>query len=600
MKVSPICSLAVTACIVAFGVGGASSALAAQVDLILKNGKIATIDEQNSFVSTVVVNDGRIVAVGDETVAAGYTAKRTLDLGGKTVLPGFVDNHVHPGPARPRVAPGEVDLVHAYTWAENEKILREAVKNLPPGVWLRASAFRRYFTDAEPSTVWINEDVRKIPTRWMLDKIAPNNPVIVRASQLVVANSMALKLFGITKDTPQPSAGDGKIEKDEKGEPTGVLWYSAGDAIEAFAPPLPAPSRLSAREEFEGYKEFFVNLRHLGVTSVNIAAANPYTLRLYQKLQNAYQGELPRMTVQPGLRAEDFDALQKNLAVLEGYGWHTGAGNEWVKLGAIKMFLDGGYTFSRPWPINSEPHKHVETYKGGWRSEPDYFYHVLKRAHQLGWQLGLHSAGDAASVVITDVLERVITESPRDDHRHHLIHVEVGPPSATYEKMKRLGIGIALQPNFTYGLQPFFSLALKGEQLTRNNPSRTILDHGVKLTFGSDERPYGPMYGLYAAVTRRGADGKVYGPEEAITLEEAIRAYTIDAAWQTFDEKTRGSIEPGKVADFAVLSDDIFTIDPLKIKDIHVVQTIINGRIFDTPRGIPNYYHPVQQKRRAR
>ena len=597
MKMLSRRSLVASAC--AIGIAAMSSASAAtKVDLILTNGKIATIDAQNSFVTTVVVDDGKILATGDASIAADYVADQTLDLGGRTVLPGFVDNHVHPGPPQPLVAPTEVDLVHAYTWAENEKILRAAVKQLPAGVWLRASAFRRYFTDAEPPTVWINEDVKKLPTRWMLDKIVPNNPLIVRASQLVVANSLALRMFGITKDTPQPVAGDGKIEKDANGEPTGVLWYSVGDAIEDFAPALPPNPKLSARDELLGYKDFFVNMRHLGVTSLNIAAANQYTLRLYQNLQSEFRGELPRMTVQPGLRAEDFEVMQKNIAQLEGYGWHTGAGNEWVKLGAIKMFLDGGYTFSRPWPINSVPHKHVETYSGGWRSPPDNFYHVLKRAHQLGWQLGLHSAGDKASVVITDVLERIIKESPRADHRHHLIHVEVGPPEATYRKMKELGIGVALQPNFTYGLQPFFTLALKGEQLTRNNPSRTILNQGLKLTFGSDERPYGPMYGLYAAVTRRGADGKVYGPEEAITLQEAIRAYTIDAAWQTFDEKTRGSIEPGKVADFAVLSDDIFTIDPLKIKDLKVVQTILNGKVFDTPADLPNYYHQVQQIRK--
>lgn len=586
---------AAACCLVVVAASVSAAHAATRVDLILTNGKIATVDDNNSFVTTVVVDKGRILATGDAATTADYVADRTLDLGGKTVLPGFVDNHVHPGPPRPMAGPTVVDLTHAYTWAESERRLRTAVKNLPPGVWLRASAFRLYFTEAEPPTVWINEDVDKIPTRWMLDKIAPNNPVIVRASQLVVANSLALKLFGITKDTPQPAAGDGKIEKDANGEPTGVLWYSVADAIEEFAPPVPDLPKLSPQEEFLGYKEFFVNMRRLGVTSLNIAASDPNSLRLYQNLQQAFKGELPRMTVQPGLRAENLETMQKNLAILEGYGWHTGAGDEWVKLGAIKMFLDGGYTFSRPWPINSVPHKHVETYKGGWRSPPDNFYHVLKRAHQLGWQVGLHSAGDEASVVITNVLERILKESPREDHRHHLIHVEVSPPSETLNKMRELGIGVAMQPNFTYGLQPFFTLALEGEQLQRNNPVRTLRDHGLKVTFGSDERPYGPMYGLYAAVTRRGADGKVYGPEEAITLEEAIRAYTIDAAWQTFDEKTRGSIEPGKVADFAVLSEDIFTVDPLRIKDIKVVQTIIGGRVFDNPPDLPNYYHPVQQ-----
>lgn len=565
------------------------------MDLILRNGKIATVDSQNRMVSTVVVKDGRIVAVGDPGVAEGYEAARELDLGGRTVLPGFCDNHVHPGPPREMAGPAELDLVHAYTWAENEKLLKAAVSRLPPGAWLRASAFRLYFTGAEPPTVWINEDVNRIPTRWMLDKVAPRNPVIVRASQLVVANSMALRLAGITRDSPPPVAGDGKIEKDASGEPTGVLWYQAGDAIEEFAPPLPEGPQPSSRDEFLGYREFFVRMRHLGVTSLNIASANPGTLRLYQNLHQQFPGELPRMIVQPGLQAgRDFDTVKQNLAILEGYGWHTGAGNEWVKLGAIKMFLDGGYTFSRPWPINSVAHKYVETYKGAWRSEPDYFYFIFKRAHQLGWQLGVHSAGDEASRIIVDVLEKVITENPRSDHRHHLIHMEVGPPEETYRKMQRLGIGVAIQPNFTYGLQPFFTLALKGEQLARNNPNGSVLKHGLHLSFGSDERPYGPMYGIYAAVTRRGADGKVYGPEEAITLQQAIRAYTIDSAWNTFDESNRGSIEVGKLADFAVLSEDIFTIDPLKIKDLKVTQTIIGGKIYDVPPELPNYYHPRQ------
>jgi len=569
-------------------------ALDNRVDLILRNGKIATVDANNRFATTVVVKDGRIVAVGDASAAEGYQAARVVDLAGKTVLPGFCDNHVHPSPPKP-LAPGEVNLQHAYTWAENEKLLKAALKGLPAGAWLRASAFRLYFTEAEPPTVWINPDISKIPNRYLLDKVAPNNPVIVRASQLVVANSLALKLAGITKDSPQPTAGDGKIEKDAHGEPTGVLWYSSGDAIEDFAPPLPPIPRLSARQEYLAFKDFFVHLRHLGITSCNDAAGSAEHLRLYQNLHQEFPGELPRITMQLGLQAQQLDTVEKSLEILEGVGFHTRGGNEWVKLGAIKMFLDGGYTFSRPWPINSVAHKHVPTYFGAWRSPPDYFYHVFKRAHALGWQIGVHSAGDESTRIVTDVFERVITENPRADHRHHIIHLEIGPPEDTYRKMKKLGLGVAMQPDFIYGLQPFFSLALDGQQLQRNNPGRTVLDHGLHLSYGSDERPYGPMYGIYAAVTRRGQDGKVYGPEEAVTLQEAIRAYTIDSAWHTFDEKTRGSIEVGKVADFAVLDQDIFTIDPLKIKSIKVLQTIIAGTIYDVPPGLPNYYHETQQ-----
>jgi predicted amidohydrolase YtcJ len=571
-------------------------AIDSRADLILTNGKIATVDARNSFATTVVVRDGRIVAVGDARVAEGYEAAQVIDLKGRTVLPGFCDNHHHPGIPTP-LPPGTVDLRHAYTWAENAQKLREAARTLPKGAWLRASAFRLYFTEAEPATIWINPDISKIPTRWMLDKVVPDNPLVVRASQLVVANSAALKLAGITRDTPQPAAGDGRIEKDANGEPTGVLWYASGDAIEEFAPAAPDIVRPSGREQFLGLRDFFVSMRHLGITSLNIAGGSPTNLRMYQDLQQQFHGDLPRMTMQLGLRATSLDVVKQDFATLEGLGFRTRAGNEWIKVGAIKMYLDGGYTFSRPWPVNSAPHKNVPTYRGAWRSAPDYFYHVFKRAHELGWQIGVHAAGDEASRVVTDVFERILIENPRDDHRHHIIHFEVGPPEETYRKMKQYGIGVAMQPNFTYGLQPFFSLALAGDQLARNNPSGSVLRHGLHLSFGSDERPYGPMYGIYAAVTRRGADGVVYGADEAITLEQAIRAYTIDSAWHTFDEKTRGSIEVGKVGDFVVLSEDIFTVDPLRIKDLKAVQTIIAGKVFDVPPELPNYFHQTQQPR---
>lgn len=576
------------------GLAAAPGALAAtEVDLILKNGKVATMDAQGRVATTVIIDDGRIVAVGDESIAADYSAGKTLDVGGRMVLPGFVDNHVHPRPARP-LPPGEVDLRYAYAWADNEKLLKRAVKGLPAGTWLRASAFRLHFADDAPATPWINEDISKIPNRYALDKIAPNNPVIVRASQLVVANSLALKLFGITRDSKDPAAGDGRIEKDENGEPTGILWYSVGDAIEDFAPPSPELPQLSKEQEFLAYKDFFENLRTLGITSVNIAGARPPAdFRIYQELHSRYPDELPRMTVQPWIDAGHTpDVVRANLARLEGYGWRTGAGNEWVKLGAIKMGLDGGYTFSRPWPINEHPHKHVTTYYGGWRDLPDNFYQVFKRAHQLGWQIGVHTAGDKAARIVTDVFERVLEENPRQDHRHHLIHFEVSPTEGTYEKMKKLGIGVSMQPNFTYALQPFFSLALDGDRLQRNNPGRSVLDHGLHLSYGSDERPYGPLIGMYAAVTRRGYDGKVYGAEEAVSVQEAVRAYTIDSAWNNFDEKNRGSIEPGKLADFVVLSEDLFTIDPLRIKEVKIVNTIIGGRVFEIPASAKNRYYP--------
>jgi predicted amidohydrolase YtcJ len=297
--------------------------------------------------------------------------------------------------------------------------------------------------------------------------------------------------------------------------------------------------------------------------------------------------------VQPWLNAGHTQAVvDENLAWLDDLGWHTGMGDEWVKVGAIKMGLDGGYTFSRPWPINEEAHRYVGTYYGGWRDDPALFRQIFEKAHRLGWQIGVHAAGDRGARIVTDVLADIVAEYPRADHRHHLIHFEVPPDEETYTQMRETGIGVAMQPNFTYGLQPFFSLALDGERLQRNNSGRDVLDHGLHLSYGSDERPYGPLVGIYAAVTRRGYDGQVYGAPEAVSVEEAVRAYTIDSAWHTFDEATRGSIEPGKVADFVVLSEDIFAIDPLRIIEVDILQTIIAGEVFDVPAEAKNRYYP--------
>lgn len=580
--------------IVVGSIAACSGRAPTQVDLILTNGNIATIDKDNSFATTVVVHDGRIVAVGDAAIADAYEARDTIDLGGKTMLPGFVDNHVHPRPNIP-LPEGVVDLRYVYTWEENEALLREAAEKLKPGEWLRATAFRLHFADDAPATPWFADDLSRVPNRRVLDELAPNNPAIVRVGQFVVANSLALKIGGITRNSKAPR--DGRIEKDAEGEPTGILWYSVGDALEAKAPPIMpgAEAYWEAMQDISAFKRFFENLRDVGVTSANIAGAMPAAqLRMYQELQASNLGELPRMTIQPWLNAGDNkEVVEKSIATLEGFGFRTGVGNEWLKLGAIKMGLDGGYTFSRPWALNEESHRYVDTYHGAWRDDPEFFYPIMKRAHELGWQLGVHAAGDRAARMVTDAFERILAEHPRQDHRHHLIHFEIGPNVETYEKMRKLNLGVAMQPNFIYSLQPFFSLALEGDRLQNNNPGRSVLDSGLHLSYGSDERPYGPLVGIYAAVTRRGYDGQLYGEKEAVTVTEAVRAYTIDSAWHTFDENNRGSIEVGKLADFVVLSEDIFTIDPSDIKEVKVLKTIIGGRIFDISLDAKNRFYPL-------
>jgi len=193
--------------------------------------------------------------------------------------------------------------------------------------------------------------------------------------------------------------------------------------------------------------------------------------------------------------------------------------------------------------------------------------------------MGLHAIGDGAIKMTVDVFERVLRESPRTDHRHYLTHFTVPPPEATLKQMAANHILIAQQPNFTYTLEGRYADNLDGYRLEHNNPVRTPMNHGIFMAFGSDVLPIGPMVGLYAAVTRKGMSGKVWGADEAVTMPEAIRAYTRNAAYLTFDEQLKGTLEVGKLADMIVLAEDLLTINPSRILGVPVDMTIVGGKV---------------------
>jgi hypothetical protein len=209
----------------------------------------------------------------------------------------------------------------------------------------------------------------------------------------------------------------------------------------------------------------------------------------------------------------------------------------------------------------------------------DELRHLIDEANQLGWQLGFHAIGDAAIELTVDAFVDALEKNPRDDHRHYLNHFTVTPPVRTLELMADHGIAIAQQPNFTYTLEGRYAANLDGERLAHNNPLKVPMEYGIFMALGSDILPIGPLVGLYAAVTRKGMSGEVYGPEEALTVEEAIRGYTAHAAWLTFEETTKGTLEPGMLADMVVLSDDLLTIDAERFMAVDVDMTIVGGRV---------------------
>ena len=270
------------------------------------------------------------------------------------------------------------------------------------------------------------------------------------------------------------------------------------------------------------------------------------------------------------------EGIRNSIAELESLGFRTGFGDDRLKLGAIKMSIDGGLSAPVFW--SAEPYEGRPDFYGAIRIPADIFYPVAKRAHELGWQLGIHTMGDGAVEMVAEEMERILEETPRDDHRHYMHHVAVKPPQATIERMARNGIMVASQPAFTVGLGAFAVEALTDEREATQNPTRSLQEAGITVSHGSDSAPYGPLLTIWTAVTRKGWEGKVYGPEEAVTVEEAIHLHTVAPAYFNFDEDVKGSIQTGMLADFVVLSEDILAVEPDRIRDLVVERTYVGGK----------------------
>jgi hypothetical protein len=262
---------------------------------------------------------------------------------------------------------------------------------------------------------------------------------------------------------------------------------------------------------------------------------------------------------------------------MQEFGMKTGDGDERLRVGAVKVFVDGGFTGPSAYTIDE--YKSEPGFHGSLDIDPQELRTIVHDAHAMGWQMGFHAIGDAAIQLIVDYFAEELEANPRDDHRHYLNHFTVRPPPEVMDRMAQHEILITQQPNFTYTLEGRYTETLHEEHAAHNNPLRSPMSHGVFVALSSDILPIGPMVGLYAAVTRKGQSGTVYGPDEALSIEEAIVGYTRNGAYITFEEDIKGTIEPGKLADMVVLSDDLLTIDPERILDVEVETTILGGAV---------------------
>jgi predicted amidohydrolase YtcJ len=481
---------------------------------------VLTLDDDNTRATALVVRGERIVAVGTRGLLDAYDAPRIIDLEGRTVMPGFVDSHVHVSGWPER----HIDLTSARSIADIAALVAERARMLGPGEWITGYGW------SEDQL----EDGRR-PLGADLDAAAPDNPVVLTraGAHSAVASSRALTLAGIDASTPDPEGG--AIERDASGTPTGII-RERQDLVTRLVP---------SASDAELRPSLIDNLRGLlahGITSIIQAADTVEHFTEWERVYAQHRGSLPRASVQVAWEGVD---------TMAAFGRTSGDGDEHLRVGAVKLFVDGGFT--GPAAYTREPYRDMGDYRGKLTLPPTAIYQVVREAHRGGWQLGIHAIGDAAIELAAEALASVLTETPRPDHRHYLNHFTLMPGTVTMARMAEHGIAITQQPNFTYTLE------------------------GRYVTY-SDILPVGPMLGLYAAVTRKGRSGTVFGPGERLSMAEALRAYTVGGAWLTREEAAKGTLEPGKLADFIVLSSSPLDVHDDDILTIQVLETWLGGR----------------------
>ena len=515
-------------------------------DTILHNGKVITIDASLSIASAVAVSGDSIVAVGGEELLDEYVSANTVDLAGKVLMPGFVDSHTHISGQPQRY----IDLTETKSIDEIKQLVRSKAEELGDGEWITGYGWSEDFM----------AELRR-PLRADLDEAAPDSPVLLTRAggHSAVANSMALRLAEVTPSTPQPDSGI--IEKDENGELNGVI-RERQDIVSRL---IPEPTNAEVRDSLVAELKRQLSL---GITSLIHATGSIEAYPEWEYIYSQYGDSLPRAAVQVFWVDPD---------TMAAFGKKSGDGDEHLRVGAIKIFVDGGFT--GPAAYTKEPYKGETDYRGKLSIEPSEFTRIISELNAAGWQTGIHAIGDAAIEIAVDELAMALDENPRVDHRHYLNHFTVMPSSETMRKMAEYGIAITQQPNFTYTLEGRYVEYLDGDRLEHNNSLRTPMNHGIHVALSSDILPMGPLVGIYAAVTRKGMSGRVFAPDEALTVMEALQGYTLYGAYLTFEEGRKGSIEPGKLADMIVLDRDILTIDPAHIMDIKVLQTWLGGKL---------------------
>jgi len=533
-----------------------------KADLVIINGKVLTIDRDNPIAEAIAIKGENIIAVGTTSEMSALiekTSTKVIDAGGRLVIPGFNDAHVHFGP----LDPDYIEL--RYTTEPSvitEKVNAQVAKSIPGELIKGGHWEHEMFIDKQ----W--------PTKELIDKVSPDNPVILSRADghSVLVNSYILRASGITKNTPDPFGG--VIQRDPvTGEPTGILKENAENLIKTGEVKTKRTPEEENSRLWQGYLLALKEARELGVTSVQVPGSADFSV--YEKLQK--DGELTsRIDIGKSLTG-DTALLKKYLELEKQY---PREGN-WIRFGYLKAFIDG--TIGSGTALMFEPFSDNPKSSGLSMMPYEEFENMVVTADKLGFQIGVHAIGDKGNNWTLNAFEKAQNVNGKRDSRHRNEHAQTLQPS-DIPRFAKLGVIASMQPTHCISDKKFCEKRIGAERAKGAYAWKSLADAGATLAFGTDYQvePLNPMEGLYAAVTRKdrlGEEGEGWHPEQKIKMEEAIKYYTLGSAYSQFMENRKGMIKPGFLADIVIMDKDLMTIPENEIMKTKVDYTITGGKI---------------------
>jgi len=524
-------------------------------DLVLLNGKIVPVDRAFSVKQAVAVKDGKVLAVGanDEIRRLIGPGTRVVELGGRTVLPGLVDSHIH-AIRSARTWDLELHWEEVRSLAEGLKMIADQARRAPPGTWIRVAGGWHETQLAE----------KRMPTVAELDQVAPNHPVwMQRLYDRAILNTAGLKAMGVTDGVQDPPGG--KVLRDASGKPIGVLGFFG---ILNWYLKLPQPT---PEQEIRSSRNFFRELNRVGLTSIgDVAGGGLIWPDGYRAVTALHQrGELTvrvRWYMQPNRPGRETEVIRQFIDQVK-----PGSGDDWLRpVGIGEQVMVG--VFDPDMPVPNPPtfsQKALEDWKT-----------IVRMIAESGWRFQVHSTHDNSARQLLPAIEEINKQIPLKDRRLAFAHME-DATAETIDRIKAVGGGITVQDRMIYyGADVARNV---GRDMARRAPSlKTMLRLGVPVGGGTDSTrtaPYPPFWSIWWLVTGKTLGGeRIRGPEENLSRAEALRVYTMGSAWFSFDEDKLGSIEPGKLADLIVLSADYLAVPEDQIKDLHSVLTLVGGK----------------------